>query len=574
MRTFLFSILVLISTGVLNARDTKFDILYCSDKGLSVDNCIFTDTATVITLSYCNTPYSWFTFAANTFACDESGERHKVIRAEGLKLNEEQCLGDDGRATFTLFFAPLPTKTAIFDIIEGPFDNGFKIYGIHKKRTKLKISQPKECIEKSEIDAKWFMSDTAVIRGFIVGYDRERMPSIVQTFYSSDAIHFTDGEKYPNCAKIEADGSFTLAFRMDQPKWTQIQIGDNRTLDLYIRPSDTLNITIERWGEWDEKVTFVNPLERLTLANLMTNYRTYLSWEKISDAEKQESFSGFLEYLSKLDKEGIALLSYLSWKYHFTEWENHLLFTNWRLRILGIRQSFQRNKLFDIMLTNQHRHAPNQIPVPQGLKDYSFLSDMQWNDTTIVLTPTWITSWEANLKQYNIEVPANKYATEILQETEQKKAPPFSTYRMKDERTKAFIDSIVKQTRAQYIEIAFFDPTKKNKITENYISSLNNLTEDFKDSGNIQFVIVTHQINNKGLREQFMRKVQFKGCLYIECDDEDFLHLQTAFRQTSIPFVATINHEGEVFRWPLFLNSEKNFRDVFRELIRQKTSAE
>lgn len=89
-----------------------------------------TDTATVFTFKSFYIPGWWIKVSPDTHL-EAEGKRYALLHAEGITPGEELTMGEDGTATYTLFFEPLPARTKTVDYIEGEqVAGGFRFYGI------------------------------------------------------------------------------------------------------------------------------------------------------------------------------------------------------------------------------------------------------------------------------------------------------------------------------------------------------------------------------------------------------------------------------------------------------------
>ena len=57
---------------------------------------------------------------------------------------------------------------------------------------------------------------------------------------------------------------------MDRPAWNNLAIGPQDYYYYYIRPGDTLQLDIENFGKWNEKVSYANKQGRPCYETLVT----------------------------------------------------------------------------------------------------------------------------------------------------------------------------------------------------------------------------------------------------------------------------------------------------------------
>lgn len=89
-----------------------------------------TDTATIFTFKSFFEPGWWIKVSSDTHL-EVEGKRFALLHTEGITPDKELTMGEDGTATYTLFFEPLPVRAKTVDYIEGEFvEGGFRFYGI------------------------------------------------------------------------------------------------------------------------------------------------------------------------------------------------------------------------------------------------------------------------------------------------------------------------------------------------------------------------------------------------------------------------------------------------------------
>lgn len=66
-----------------------------------------TDEATVITGQVKYFPNEWFRVVGRTVLRGESGKEYKLLKTEGIKLDEQVFLPESGQMTFRLYFEPV-----------------------------------------------------------------------------------------------------------------------------------------------------------------------------------------------------------------------------------------------------------------------------------------------------------------------------------------------------------------------------------------------------------------------------------------------------------------------------------
>ena len=544
-----------------SAKTSSYEALFMSHNSISLDEVVFSDSATVVRLSYTGTPYSWIKLSPSTYASDEECNRHKVIRTEGIKLGERLWLGDDGKVSFTLSFDPLPKNTKIFDVIEGDMLGGFYLYGIHKTGAKLRFPELEEFVNNAEVEEQLFVPDTAVVRVQIRDYDRHTMPSMMRLEYhnSQDLQNVYHLDKL---SQFHANGSSDNSFLMDYPKWTFLSLDLRRNLPLYIRPGDTLTIQIDNYGQWNEKITYNNNSGRATYSALQEIPHN-LFWQEFIYVQSAMSGAAFTERLQNLDATASEFFNYRSWKHKFSVWENHLLMNDFRLRREQACQHFR---------TQRHREI-NELRQEQDYKANDIDTDMfvskqgvDWSDKSLM----YCNHCQASL------VPESSALRRFV-ERQQPKAvgnedsERYPTYRVTNVRAQEFIDSITNHSDTRYTELLLTTPDQR-EWSMKYLERFIDVAADF-EGPDIHFILVVSRGFDDQELEQYKFLLQQKCEMYVAdidvvyIDVEDMVNLQEALHEYVLPGNVTITNEGGVFYRPMHINSDQS-RLFLRELLK------
>lgn len=565
MKKWLFVILLLPLSVYARKQDkTSIQSLYSTQENAIVESVRFSDDYTFVSMSYAATPHSWFKISRSIYACDEAGVRHPVIGAEGIELGEEQWLGDDGKATFTLMFDPLPKGTKMFDIIEGEGPVNFKIFGIHKKGTKLRLPEINETIDSAETAERWFVPDTAVVRVRFSGYDRQTMPHIARLEYNNSQ-DLQNSHRLEKLSQIHADGTFEYSFLLDYPKKTRLSLDLRRDILFYIRPGDTLNIQVDNYGQWNEKITYNNNVGRPTYPALQ-EIPNNLFWQEFIYVQSSKSIASFTERLQALDATASELFKYISWKHKLSSWENHLLMNDFRLLR---EQACQR------FLTQRQREI-NELRQKQDYKENNIDTDMpaiqagiDWSDRSLM----YCNHWQASL------VPETSALRKFAkpQAMSDNGSERYPTYRVTDMRAQEFIDSIIGRSDARYTELLLTTPDRR-EWARKYLERFIDVAADF-EGHDMHFVLVVSRGFNDSELEHFKFQLQQDCTMYVATIDvvyidvEDMVNLQEALHVYILPGNATITREGGVFRRPMYTNSDQS-RLFLRELLKQGSENE
>lgn len=245
---------------------TRLQSFYSNAGMVAIDKVVLSDTATVMYCTAKGKINSWFQFAPSTYLSDEEDARYPVKGAVGLTLGEKCYIPRAGQLEFRLLFEPMPEDTKIFDLIEGTDKDMFRIYGIHDAKAKIKIPEAKEEIDAEETSEKMFRKGKAVVRGKIEGYSRD-WNGVILSFDVSFLGH-REIAPYPisrPCTALEPDGTFCAELSLEHPVWAEMKMGGgNAPVPFYVRPGDTLDITVKGMLEKDVTVDYASsPSERL-----------------------------------------------------------------------------------------------------------------------------------------------------------------------------------------------------------------------------------------------------------------------------------------------------------------------
>ena len=88
-----------------------------------------TDTATVIHVNATYIPHNWIKIASGT-VLKHDGKQYALTGSEGIQPDSLLYMPDSGKASFTLFFEPLPRSAKSFDFIEGMEEGCFNLFGV------------------------------------------------------------------------------------------------------------------------------------------------------------------------------------------------------------------------------------------------------------------------------------------------------------------------------------------------------------------------------------------------------------------------------------------------------------
>ena len=110
-----------------------------------------TDEATVITGQVKYFPNEWFRVVGRTVLRGESGKEYKLLKAEGIKLNEQVFLPESGQMTFQLYFEPVDAGEKKVDYVEGNHETDWRIGGIVLDEKPQKQEKESDCLIRGKV---------------------------------------------------------------------------------------------------------------------------------------------------------------------------------------------------------------------------------------------------------------------------------------------------------------------------------------------------------------------------------------------------------------------------------------
>lgn len=336
-KCFLWLLSVLFPLILFGKKDfvyTKPISLYSNAEKLHIEKVVFSDTATVVCCSYTGKMGSWILLSPTTILSDERALEYPVRNTCGIVLGEKLYVSQNGNVKFQLCFAPLPEHTRIFDLIEGTDKNAFRIYGIHDENSRITIPVAKENTDMKETSNFIPGGKKTVVRGNIAGYSRDKGYGIV--FFQYRTMEDHSGNTAP-CAYIRPDGTFQTELLLEHSLWGTLSTGGNRPhIPFYIRPGDTLDITVKGLDENKMTLEYATTHSDGCYPRMLKHEVPviYSGWEDLqgglSVAGKDAFINTTKNFLEKNDK----LCNYIAWKYGFSPWETHLIKNRYRCAVV------------------------------------------------------------------------------------------------------------------------------------------------------------------------------------------------------------------------------------------------
>lgn len=330
---------------------TRLQSFYSNAGMVGIDKVVLSDTATVMYCTAKGKINAWFQFSPSTYLSDEEDARYPVKGAVGLALGEKCHIPKAGLLEFRLLFEPMPKDTKIFDLIEGTDKDMFRIYGIHAAKTKVKIPEAKEVMDAEETSEKMFQKGKAVVRGKIEEYSRDWNNGIL--FFDVSFLGHREIAPYPinrPCTALKPDGTFYAELSLDHPVWAEMKMeGGNLPVPFYVRPGDTLDITVKGVREDNVTVDYASSHPKGCYENLLKHQDVPLicyGWERLSDYGRNLDTEYFLKNVDESVAENMRLCDYVAWKYKLSPWETHLLKNRQRFELTD-RYLYMASRLFE-----------------------------------------------------------------------------------------------------------------------------------------------------------------------------------------------------------------------------------
>ena len=110
-----------------------------------------TDEATIITGQVKYFPNEWFRVVGRTVLRGESGKEYKLLKAEGIKLNEQVFLPESGQMTFQLYFEPVDAGEKKVDYVEGNHETDWRLGGIVLDEKPQKLEKESDCLIRGKV---------------------------------------------------------------------------------------------------------------------------------------------------------------------------------------------------------------------------------------------------------------------------------------------------------------------------------------------------------------------------------------------------------------------------------------
>ena len=380
---------ILLTLCMLNASAAKKPVIWespiylsTSISQLQLNSVEFHDTATIVKASINNPEIS---IGSNIHIYGEDGKNYKLKFVKEFKTDSPIPADEKGVASMTLVFEPLPLNTQFFDMLEGFALKSNWTFGISDAKTPVKTKPYKLNEEKVEAFRKdFFRTDTACIKGKIEGYSR----SLGYNTLNIDKPNIFTGESDPICIDINEDGTFERKFILHFPIFNGLYDENRNYLILFlIKPGQTLNFTINPYGEATVKDASGNPSEYSAITSRTPTYNTEKKFYTLLEKANQLRFKNYTRFIEDTYENIAATHDYLAERFHYNDIEYIMGKTNMQMEYAFYIAYYY--------MANGKVRMTNVDELPDSLKDvikpeyYSFMRKIPLNDILALSMPTF-----------------------------------------------------------------------------------------------------------------------------------------------------------------------------------------
>ncbi|MDR3296877.1 MAG: TlpA family protein disulfide reductase [Prevotellaceae bacterium] len=216
-------------------------------QALEIDKIELTDSATIFYFDAFYRPKSWISIDRSTYLRESGGDSTwTVVKAEGIELSEKFWMPDSGRASFKLFFPPLPPTVSRVDFIESDCEECFKIWGIRLLPSdKVSIAPAPATAAVEALPPVRYNPQLTRISGQLIGYVKGMKSNAEVMLRLSDMVTTEDLSLH---LPVADDGSFSGEAVVPQLSYTILTCDVTLTsfsAELYIAPGKDLNVLID-----------------------------------------------------------------------------------------------------------------------------------------------------------------------------------------------------------------------------------------------------------------------------------------------------------------------------------------
>ena len=586
------------TTGTLSQGNIA--LLYSNTTTVAISVLSRTDSICALTFRLAQPQGSSFTISPHMYLSDEQGGRHPLLRAEGVEIGKKEYVTEPSGQVFTLTFEALPGSTRYFDLIEGDGEAEWRIYGIHDEQDEQ--SFPSVNIGKSELELsqEFFTTAPITIKGRFTGYQRRDMPHIVRFNYSCENYDWTDVSAYPFCCMVQADGTFEYQFNYNRPVWANMSFDQGaRKVGFYVRPGDVLEVTLSNLGKEGEDVAYHNASGHAAYSRLMNLMTFDVPW---NNPARQATYMEPAAYRHMVDSVSQAAdrgVDYLAWKWKLTSWETHLLKTRRRLELLNMYSQYINAYIDNRNLPYYEKRQPTAQYISK--EDAAYLNKLiDWDDPSNVIPQewyganNWLLSRTEVVKEMHDYVRSGKgdrdgflnngFGTAVrnilpdiapilltdLIENERGREHAYGNtfaFQAKDPVADSLLSRLAEEAGSTYVQVVLLDP--RGADYSHGVSGQSHWMADFHKDPTMSFVFVIS--DTMADKDKETLAFWFRDEKRVVVSEEEFIHLQAAFRITAPSGAGTITKGGQILTYRLHSDSEQSFRNGLRSLRRQES---
>ena len=270
-----------------------------------------TDEATIITGQVKYFPNEWFRVVGRTVLRGESGKEYKLLKAEGIKLNEQVFLPESGQMTFQLYFEPVDAGEKKVDYVEGNHETDWRIGGIVLDEKPQKLEKESDCLIRGKV-----LGHPSSYRLVLMGYYDDNR---IQEPY---AIIPVRNGKFEYLCKLGESKMYWLVFTDELAKSSYRPVSffiEPGEVEITIQPEDAYTDSETRGKEVNEQYQRYQQL-REEQFHFSTIYRQYdslsalyytpralelheLMSQNYENKQKSDSLDAIYQQLKKENKE-------------------------------------------------------------------------------------------------------------------------------------------------------------------------------------------------------------------------------------------------------------------------------
>ena len=272
-----------------------------------------TDEATIITGQFKYFPNEWFRVVGRTVLRGESGKEYKLLKAEGIELNEQVFLPESGQMTFQLYFEPVDAGEKKVDYVEGNHETDWRIGGIVLDEKPQKLEKESDCLIRGKV-----LGHPSSYRLVLMGYYDDNR---IQEPY---AIIPVRNGKFEYLCKLGESKMYWLVFTDELAKSSYRPVSffiEPGEVEITIQPEDAYTDSETRGNEVNEQYQRYQQL-REEQFHFSTIYRQYdslsepalyytpralelheLMSQNYENKQKSDSLDAIYQQLKKENKE-------------------------------------------------------------------------------------------------------------------------------------------------------------------------------------------------------------------------------------------------------------------------------